>query len=656
MQIKGNYKIDVIDDVSGEIIHSYTQDNKVFVDRFNDNLKLMKLLANLYIYKKINDVNNNYHRNTNNITTLQNLQFLHAMVHNMVIGEYALFFTNDSMILNDTPDFVIDDSFRLYDLWQQTTVIDSGDVIGISHIDKETPLFTKHDETKGKSIKFNINTPLNKTSTSCRNISIPDMRQNRISYDVEYSYTYNSNVSETKETEKIYSIGLVPSMKYKNSQYPQDNIVSNGEIIGNFNNRDFFLDKVFGVDYGVTKLQQLYNPNNVTDISQANNQIRDNYYNSLVIDNLITYSELDIPQTVNYTNEDGTKSTKTFVITYKLQYFFDVPENTDTYKETYLNSLYNQASSNERKQIQLIQSEQITQNIFLPLMLSYYTYLYCYEYSKQTKDDCLKIINERNTFIRKERLLQILDDFMSANLVNGEFKNVDGIYYVMPYIINDTLGLNQQYLENKNPFFFINTNHNYTFDKNKFIIPSRSILGVTEKSNTSDIYFNNVCENRYSFIPLYKFKDVAEVNDFISKVTFNTFEHNQNTVEYPLLMANKLAFYATCNYKGKKIPFICYNHVHLNNIYLSPESWQFVSSKLQPELQEFNVIINGYTNNYITGVRGNDFYNFMFGTGNLRYEIKYYDEPIKIKNDDGEYLGMIKNACDLYDNSLTLGL
>ena len=655
MQIKGSYKIDVIDDVSGEKIHSYTQENKVFVDRFNDNLKLMKLLANSYIYKKINDVNGDDSRNTNNITTIQNLQFIHAMVHNMVNGEYALFFTNDSMILHDTPDFMIDDTFRLYDLWQQTTVIDSGDVIGISHIDKETPLFTKHDETKGKSIKFNINTPLNKKSISCRNISIPDLRQKRISYDVEYSYAYNSDVSETKETEKIYSIGLVPSMNYKNSQQPQS-IDSNGEISGYFDNSGFFLDKVFGVDYGVTKLQQIYNPNNVTNESQENFPTRDNYYNSLVIDNLITYSELDIPQTVNYRNEDGTKSTKTFVITYKLQYLFNVPENTDTYKETYLNSLYNQAITNEKKKIQLNQSEQETQNIFLPLMLSYYTYLYCYEYTKQTKDDVLKIINERNTFIRKERLLQVLDDFMSANLVNDEFKNVDGIGVTLPFLINSTLGINQQFLENKNPFLFINTNHNYAFDDNKFIIPSRSLLGDTEKSSTSDLYFNNVCQNRYSFIPLYKFKDVAEVNDFISKVTFNTFEHNQNTVEYPLLMANKLAFYATCNYKGKKIPFICYNHVHLNNIYLLPESWQFVISKLQPEVQEFNAIINGYTNNYFTGLHANDFYNFMFGTGNLRYEIKYYDKPIKIKNDDGDYLDMIKNACDLYDNSLSFGL
>ena len=130
MHIKGSYKIDVIDDVSGEKIHSYTQENKVFVDRFNDNLKLMKVLANSYIYKKINDVNNDYNKNTNNITTLQNLQFLHAMVHNMVIGEYSLFFTNDSLILNDTPDFVIDDTFRLYDLWQPSTVIDSGIVTG----------------------------------------------------------------------------------------------------------------------------------------------------------------------------------------------------------------------------------------------------------------------------------------------------------------------------------------------------------------------------------------------------------------------------------------------------------------------------------------------------------------------------------------------
>jgi len=53
----------------------------------------------------------------------------------------------------------------------------------------------------------------------------------------------------------------------------------------------------------------------------------------------------------------------------------------------------------------------------------------------------------------------------------------------LPFLINSTLGLNQQFLENKNPFFFINTNNNYRFDNNKFIIPSRSLLGVTEKSS-----------------------------------------------------------------------------------------------------------------------------------------------------------------------------
>ena len=121
MQIKGSYKIDVIDDVSGEKIHSYTQENKVFVDRFNNNLKLMKVLSNSYVHKKLSEHNVEYNRNTNNITIMQNIQFLHAMVHNTVNGEYALFFTNDSLILNDTPDFVIDDTFRLYDLWQPTS-------------------------------------------------------------------------------------------------------------------------------------------------------------------------------------------------------------------------------------------------------------------------------------------------------------------------------------------------------------------------------------------------------------------------------------------------------------------------------------------------------------------------------------------------------
>ena len=652
MQIKGSYKIDVIDDVSGEKIHSYTQNNKVFVDRFNNNLKLMKVLSNTYAQKKLSEHNVEFNRNTNNITIMQNIQFLHAMIHNMVTGEYALFYVNDSQILQEQPDFVIDGSFRLYDLWQPTTVIDNGDVIGISHIDKETPIFTKHDETRGKSIKFNINTPIVKTSISNRTVSIPNLRQKRISYDVEYTYAYNSNVSETKETEKLYSIGLVPSMKYRTSQGPQ-NLNSDNEFSGYFSNINFYLDKVFGVDYGVTKLQQLYNPNNVTNLSQGNNPVRDMFYNSLVIDNLITYSELDVPQTVNYSNEDGTKSTKTFVITYKLQFLFDVPETTDTYKENYLNSLYNQAFANERKQIEISsQPESNTQQTFLPLMLSYHTYLKCYEYSKQTKDDCLKIINEMNIFLRKDRLLQVLDDLMTANLANDEFKSVDRVYSETSYIINQYLDVNYQLLTNKNTFTFINGGY-AGMGGNNVLLNTNSHFG--KHNTTNSINFDKLNQNRYSLIPLYKFADVAEVNDFISEVTFNNFERTQKNMEYSAIFTNLQAFYGKCVYKGKVIPFIFYNHSHLNNIYLSSNSWQYLITNMQPETQEFNTIINGYTINSLVYTSYTDFYNLIFGNS-LRYSINFHETPIKIKNDDGEYLGMIKNASEIYENTLTLGI
>ena len=660
MEIKGSYKIDVIDDLSGEKIHSYTQKNKVFVDRFNDNMKLMKGLSNLYAHGVINNMNMNSNNtaNTNYISLLQNLQMLVNISQQTVIGEYALFFTNDSMILHEQPDFVIDGNFRLFDLWQPTTVIDDGDVIGISHVDKYTPLFTKHDETKGKSIKFNINTPINKTSISCKTVSIPDLRQKRISYDVEYSYTYNSNVSEIKETEKIYSLGLVPSMEHFTTQYIYDDDNSNNtEINQAFSNNTFYQNKIFEFDYGVTKLQQLYNPNKETNVTLKNNAERENYLNSLVIDNLITYSELDIPQTVNYTNEDGTKSTKTFVITYKLQYFFDVPEPTDTYKETYLNSLYTQAFANERKQIELNQgSDEKTQHQFLPMLLSYHTYLQLYEYTKQIKDDYLQAIENKNHFLRKDRLIKVLDDFFSANIANEEFKKV-----VNTGGATNIIGVGySNYSQIGNPIQYINDgNTSVSYDSITHPL-SHSLFGVETK--TSQIDFNNVCQNRFSFIPLYKFADVAEINDFLSKVTFNQFDKkNKFNVHYALFFTNKLAFTGICVYKGKTIPFIMYNHVHLNNIYLTNESWQFLFDNLIEEHRNyltqhgFNTIINGYINIY-NDPTYMDFYNYVFGANNLRLDIKFYENPIKIKNDDGEYLGMLKNVCDLVDFRLTMGL
>ena len=663
MEIKGSYKIDVIDDLSGEKIHSYTQKNKVFVDRFNDNLKLMKGLSNLYAHHVIKDMNQtttfNTTANTNYVSLLQNLQMLVNIAQQTVIGEYALFFTNDSMILHEQPDFVIDGNFRLFDLWQPTTVIDDGDVIGISHVDKYTPLFTKHDETKGKSIKFNINTPINKKSISCKTVSIPDLRQKRISYDVEYSYTYNSNVSERKETEKLYSLGLVPSMKYFTTQYIyNDNNSNNTEINQAFTINTFYQNKIFGFDYGVTKLQQLYNPNKETNVTLKNNAERENYLNSLVIDNLITYSELDIPQTVNYTNEDGTKSTKTFVITYKLQYFFDVPEPTDTYKETYLNSLYTQAFANKRKQIELNQgSDEKTQHQFLPMLLSYHTYLQLFEYTKQIKDDCLQAIENKNHFLRKDRLIKVLDDFFSANIANEEFKkvvntngatNIIGVEYSNYSLIG-------------NPIQYINGGSiSVAYDSIIHPYPlSHSLFGVETK--TGQVNFNNACQNRFSFIPLYKFADVAEINDFLSNVKFNQFDNkNKLNVHYALCFTNKLAFTGICVYKGKTIPFIMYNHVHLNNIYLTNESWQFLFNNLIEEHRNyltqhgFNTIINGYINIY-NNPRYGDFYNCVFGANNLRLDIKFYENPIKIKNDNGEYLGMLKNVCDLVDFSLTMG-
>ena len=657
MEIKGSYKIDVIDDLSGEKIHSYIQDNKVFVDRYNDNLKLMKGLSNTFAHDVIFRMNSSNTANTNNISVFQNLQMLVNIAHQTVIGEYALFYTNDSMILHEQPDFVIDDDFRLYDLWQPTTVIDDGDVIGISHIDKYTPLFTKHDETKGKSIKFNINTPINKNTISCRNISIPDTRQRRISYDVEYSYTYNSNVSETKETEKLYSIGLVPSMEiFTTHTIYDDNNPNNTEINQEFNTNTFYQNKIFGFDYGVTKLQQLYNPNNETNVTIKNNAERENYINSLVIDNLITYSELDIPQTVNYKNEDGTKSTKTFVITYKLQYFFDVPELTDTYKETYLNSLYTQTFANERKQIELNQgNDEKTQKQFLPMLLSYYTYLQLFEYTKQIRDDCLQVIENKNHFLRKDRLIKVLDDFFSANLVtNDEFKRVINIGFMQ----NNFLDVGySHYVQIENPIKYINGGN--TVSDNTISPLTHSLFG--NNTNTSQVQFNNVCQNRFSFIPLYKFADVAEVNDFLSNVTFNNFDReNKFNVHYALFFTNKLAFTGICIYKGKTIPFIMYNHVHLNNMYLTNESWQFLFNNLIEEhrnylnQQGFNTIINGYINIYDN--HNGDFYNYIFGANNLRLDIKYYETPIKVKNEDGEYLGMLKNVCDLFDNTLTMGI
>ncbi len=665
MEIKGSYKIDVIDDSSGEKIHSYTQKNKVFVDRFNDNMKLMKGISNSYAHRVIKDMNfvNDHYRdntaNTNYISILQNLQMLVNISQQTVIGEYALFFTNDSMILHEQPDFVIDGNFRLFDLWQPTTVIDDGDVIGISHVDKYTPLFTKHDETKGKSIKFNIKTPINKKSISCKTVSIPDLRQKRISYDVEYSYTYNSNVSEIKETEKIYSLGLVPSMKHFTTQnIYNDSNSNNTEINQAFNINTFYQNKIFGFDYGVTKLQQLYNPNKETNATLKNNAERENYLNSLVIDNLITYSELDIPQTVNYTNEDGTKSTKTFVITYKLQYFFDVPEPTDTYKEPYLNSLYTQAFANERKQIVLNQGgDEKTQHQFLPMLLSYHTYLQLFEYTKQIKDDCLQAIENKNHFLRKDRLIKVLDDFFSANIANEEFKKV-----VNTGGATNTIGVvYSNYSQIGNPIQYINGG-NTTVSNDSITHPlSHSLFGV-ESASQIDLNFNNVCQNRFSFIPLYKFADVAEINDFLSKVTFNQFDRkNKFNVHYALFFTNKLAFTGICVYKGKTIPFIMYNHVHLNNIYLTNESWQFLFDNLIEEHRNyltqhgFNTIINGYINIY-NNPRYGDFYNYVFGANNLRLDIKFYEKPIKIKNDDGEYLGMLKNVCDLIDFSLTMGL
>lgn len=608
--MKGKYRIDVIDDSTGKVINSIEQENKVFRKRIDEIMNLSELMMNgyalSYLIQQWLTTDKRYMDkpfNVDKFSLPHDLNNLHYYVKSFFGQSFNLSILTDDVILDERPNFVLDENFRIKDLLHRNTVLEPNSKIGFSHIDSETPIH------KGKYVDFLKWCKYDIVYKYGYNVKMPvtliKEKNNKVTLSVNHAFSYQSLVSEKKPTETVHAIGLKPSVFVSE----QSNFMYNPETfdvsqLTRLNDKPTLM--YYNEKYGLDKIKQLLGVDNITNDDRVNKEHIKHLKQFNVLDELLTFSELQSPLVVNYLNNDGSKSTKTFNFTYTLEFTFDIPEGL-----LFFETLVNQIPKGENKISVAISRERLIGILYM--LFGIYNKSHRLNFNAVVRNKVIQTLtNYQGRLYNKDVLVEIVSTFLNSNPVLNEFARTGTNGY---YRTTGEYSFSYNNLR-YNTYYFVNFNEHWYNDNGYYrsyrIAPYRYInnqsYGISMLSDNKkdtpktftgttyrEIYANHshsiITQSRIIIIPLCRFSSETELKSFYQNLNSSIYDsewiigqQNNNTERGKWLyhyrtsgyLSNGRCYLWFAEQNGKVFPVVIYFPEHSDNINIHADYWKLL--------------------------------------------------------------------------------